>query len=48
MADREMSYVQATRERFATRLFVDKAHAGEILEALAKSFQPLPHQRTGP
>ncbi|MDX1964984.1 MAG: MobF family relaxase [Pirellulales bacterium] len=37
MADRELAYVQATRGRCTTRLFVDRAHAGEELEALAST-----------
>lgn len=37
MGDREMAYVQATRGRCSTHLFVDEAHAGENLEDLAKS-----------
>lgn len=37
MADRELAYVQATRGRNSTRLFVDRAHAGEEFEELAKS-----------
>jgi conjugative relaxase-like TrwC/TraI family protein len=38
MADREMGYVQATRGRITTQLFVDEAHAGENLEDLARAF----------
>jgi conjugative relaxase-like TrwC/TraI family protein len=37
MADRELAYVQATRGRCSTRLFVDRAHAGEELEELASA-----------
>lgn len=37
MADRELAYVQATRGRHSTRLFVDRAHAGEEFEELAKT-----------
>lgn len=37
MADREMAYVQATRGRESTQLFVDEAHAGDELEDLARA-----------
>lgn len=37
MADRELAYVQATRGRCSTQVFVDRAHAGEDLEELASS-----------
>jgi ATP-dependent exoDNAse (exonuclease V) alpha subunit len=37
LADREMAYVQATRGRLSTQLFVDQAHAGEDLEDLARA-----------
>jgi ATP-dependent exoDNAse (exonuclease V) alpha subunit len=37
LADREMGYVQVTRGKFSTRLFVDEAHAGEELRDLARS-----------
>ncbi len=37
MADREMAYVQATRGRESTHLFVDEAHAGVELEDLARA-----------
>ncbi len=37
MADRELAYVQATRGRSSTQLFVDRAHAGENLEDLASA-----------
>jgi conjugative relaxase-like TrwC/TraI family protein len=38
MADREMAYVQATRGRLSTHLFVDEAHAGVELQDLARAF----------
>jgi len=37
MADRELAYVQATRGRCSTQVFVDRAHAGEDLEDLASA-----------
>ncbi|MEX2317308.1 MAG: AAA family ATPase, partial [Pirellulales bacterium] len=37
MADRELAYVQATRGRCSTQLYVDRAHAGEELEELASA-----------
>lgn len=37
MADREMIYVQATRGKLSTQLFVDEPHAGEELHELARS-----------
>ncbi len=37
LADREMIYVQATRGKFSTQLFVDEAHAGEDLQELARA-----------
>ena len=37
MTDREMAYVQTTRAKFRTNIFVDEAHAGEDLEDLARS-----------
>lgn len=37
MADREMIYVQATRGKQSTQLFVDEPHAGEELQELAQS-----------
>lgn len=37
MVDRELAYVQSTRAREATHLFVDRAHAGEELQDLANS-----------
>lgn len=38
MADREMAYVQVTRGRLSTQLFVDEAHAGDDLQDLARAF----------
>ena len=37
MADREMIYVQATRGKLSTQLFVDEPHAGEELQELART-----------
>jgi len=37
MSDREMIYVQATRGKLSTQLFVDEPHAGEELQELARS-----------
>lgn len=37
LADREMAYVQATRGRYSTNLFVDEAHAGEELKDLTRT-----------
>jgi conjugative relaxase-like TrwC/TraI family protein len=37
MADRELAYVQATRGRCSTQVFVDRAHAGDDLEELASA-----------
>lgn len=37
LADREMIYVQATRGKHSTHLFVDEAHAGEDLRDLARA-----------
>ncbi|MEX2171050.1 MAG: MobF family relaxase [Pirellulales bacterium] len=37
MADRELAYVQATRGRCSTQVFVDRAHAGDDLEELANA-----------
>ena len=37
LADREMIYVQATRGKLSTQLFVDEVHAGEELQELARS-----------
>lgn len=37
MADREMIYVQATRGKLSTQLFVDEPHAGQELQELARS-----------
>lgn len=39
MTNQEMSYVQATRGRATTRLFVDEAHAGAELVHLAKAME---------
>lgn len=39
MTDQEMAYVQATRGRESTRLFVDALHAGPELEDLARSIK---------
>lgn len=39
MTSQELSYVQATRGRLSTRIFVDEAHAGERLRELAKAMQ---------
>lgn len=37
LADREMAYVQATRARHSTHLFVDELHAGPELKELARA-----------
>jgi ATP-dependent exoDNAse (exonuclease V) alpha subunit len=37
MSDRELTYVQATRGKRSTRLFVDDVHAGEELKDLARA-----------
>jgi conjugative relaxase-like TrwC/TraI family protein len=37
MTDREMSYVQATRGKLSTRLYVDDAHAGPELKDLVRA-----------
>ncbi len=39
MADRELAYVQLSRSRFSTRVFVDRAEAGEQLGDLVRAME---------
>ena len=39
MQDRELSYVQLSRAKDTTRIYIDKAEAGENLEQISKSME---------